>query len=109
MPTGVKLSKRCSCFINILAADDATEKAAELERRKMLEFFIAEKDLTWAQQFKFACILGPSIDQDNLIVQDVSGSEAFWQFFAIYWKVFSAVAPPKRYLGGWAAFIVVII
>lgn len=74
----------------------------------MLDFFMAEKDLTWSQQFKYACILGPVIDQDNLVVDDVSGGEAFWQFLAVYWKVFGAIVPPKRHWGGWAAFIVAL-
>ena len=109
LPNGTKLSKRSICFVNIEATDEAAEQAAELERRKMLDFFMSEKDLTWAQQFKFACILGPSIDQDNLIVQDVSGGEALWQFLAIYWKVFGAIVPPRKVWGGWAAFIVALI
>lgn len=39
----------------------------------------------------------------------MSGGEAFWQFLAVYWKVFGAIAPPKKYWGGWASFIVCLI
>lgn len=74
----------------------------------MLDYFMQEQDLTWGQQFKQACTLGPSIDQDNAIT-NVSGGEALWQILALYWKVFSALVPPRKTWGGWAAFIVALL
>jgi hypothetical protein len=44
----------------------------------MLDYFLNEQEVSWATQFKIACILGPAIDQDNLIVEDVSASDAVW-------------------------------
>ena len=35
------------------------------EREQMLEFFLANKSLTWGQQFKVALMLGPSVDEEN--------------------------------------------
>jgi solute carrier family 8 (sodium/calcium exchanger) len=70
----------------------------------MLDFFLSEKEITWAQQFKLACQLGPTIDQDDLIVEDVSAGAALWHFMSMFWKVFGAMVPPANYKGGWAAF-----
>ena len=62
LPEGVKLSKRSTCYINIEITDEAAELAADYERRKLLDFFVASNEMTWSQQFKNACILGPVID-----------------------------------------------
>ena len=94
-PNGVKLSKKSTCFVNIEATDDAAEQAADHERRKMLDFFLSEKELTWGQQFKVACILGPQIDQDNYIVNDVGCGAALWHFLSMFWKVVGAIVPPR--------------
>lgn len=74
----------------------------------MLDYFLSEQEVSWAQQFKIACILGPSIDEDNLIVEDVSCGDAVYQFISIFWKVFGACVPPRKIWGGWAAFIVAL-
>ena len=39
----------------------------------MLDFFLSEQEASWGQQFKIACILGPTIDQDNNEFKSVSG------------------------------------
>ena len=74
----------------------------------MLDFFLSEKDVTYGQQFKIACMLGPSIDQDDLIAEDVSGGEAFWHCIAMFWKVVGACVPPRKAGGGWWAFLVAL-
>ena len=107
-PAGVKLSKKSMLFIDIEATDENAEQAADYERRKMLDYFLGTKDITWGQQFKIACILGPSIDQDNLVVQEVSAGAALWHFLAIFWKIFGALVPPRSSWGGWAAFLVAL-
>ena len=107
-PAGVKLSKKATCYVNIEADDENEAQAADWERRQMLDFFLAEKEITWADQFKNACQLGPTIDQDDLIVEDVGGASALWHFLAIFWKVFGALVPPADYWGGWASFIVAL-
>ena len=103
-PNGVKLSKRSTCFVNIEHVDEASQDAADYERRKMLDFFLSSKELTWGEQFKQACVLSPTIDQDDLIVEDVSAASALWHFLSMFWKVFGAIVPPRKKGGGWAAF-----
>ena len=56
-----------------------------------------------------ACVLGPSINEENLIVEEVGCFDAFWQLLSIFWKVFGAVVPPRPVWGGWAAFIVALL
>jgi len=54
--------KKFSCFINIEAINQDEQEREALERRKMLDFFMSENNVSWGQQFKIACILGPSIN-----------------------------------------------
>jgi len=44
----------------------------------MLEFFINAQEPSWADQFKIACMLGPSINEENLIVEEVGCFDAVW-------------------------------
>lgn len=55
-----------------------------------------------------ACVLGPSINEENLIVEEVGCFDAVWQLLSMFWKVFGAVVPPRPVWGGWAAFIVAL-
>lgn len=75
----------------------------------MIDFFTAENDPSWGDQFKIACILGPSINEDDMIMAEPSCGEALWQFVAIYWKVFGALVPPRKIWGGWAAFLMALL
>lgn len=54
-------------------------------------------------------MLGPQIDQDNLILEDVELGEALTHFASIFWKVLFALVPPPHYMGGKPAFIVALI
>ena len=74
----------------------------------MLEFFLSEKEVSWAQQFKIACMLGPSIDENDLIVEEVSCMSALWHFCAIFWKIIGAMVPPVEIWGGWASFLMAL-
>jgi hypothetical protein len=49
-------------------------------------------------------MLGPQLDQDNLIVDDVSLFEALFHFATIAWKFVFAIVPPKKKCDGAAAF-----
>jgi solute carrier family 8 (sodium/calcium exchanger) len=69
----------------------------------MLEYILQQKEATWAQQFKIAVILGPTIDEENEM-DEVTGFAAFSHFIAIGWNVFFAIIPPRRYCHGWLAF-----
>lgn len=75
----------------------------------MLDFFMSEQDVTWGQQFKNACMLGPTIDEENLIVADVGCTEALWHFLSMFWKVVGAIVPPRQIWGGWAAFLMALL
>lgn len=57
------------------------------------------------QQFSNAVMLGPQIDEDNLILEDVSFSDAIYHFITIGWKVLFALVPPVSMMGGKPAFI----
>jgi solute carrier family 8 (sodium/calcium exchanger) len=54
-------------------------------------------------------MLGPQFDEDNLILEEVSGSDAAYHFLTIFWKVLFAAVPPTNYCKGKAAFIVSLI
>ena len=68
-----------------------------------------QQDPSWGQQFKNAVQLGPQIDEDNLIVQDVDGMEAFLHFFSIGWKLLFATIPPAKLAGGYPCFVASLI
>lgn len=50
-------------------------------------------------------MLCPQIDEDNLIVDDVTAYEAFVHWASIFWKVLFAIIPPAEYKGGWPCFV----
>ena len=54
-------------------------------------------------------MLCPIIDEDDLIVEDVSPFEAFSHFATIGWKLLFACIPPKEMGGGIPAFGVALI
>lgn len=51
-------------------------------------------------------MLGPQIDEDNLILEEVSGSDAAYHFITIFWKVLFAIVPPTSVMGGYPAFVI---
>lgn len=73
----------------------------------MLEYILQQKEATWAQQFKLAVMLGPTIDEENNM-EEIEGSQAIYHFFAIGWNVFFALIPPRRYGHGWFAFFIAL-
>ena len=103
-PQEVKISKKNVCLVTIVKGDDAEKQ--EDERQKLLEFYLQQKDPTWGQQFKNAIMLGPQIDEDNLILEDVAAMDAVHHFLTIFWKVAFATVPPGTVWGGKAAFCV---
>ena len=62
---GVRLSRKDICFIDIEPDNSADELREEHEREMMIDFFVANKELTWGKQFKVALMLGPSLNEDN--------------------------------------------
>lgn len=61
---------------------------------------------SWSRQFLNAVLLGPKIDEDNLIVEEVSLYEAFVHFCSIGWYVLFALVPPSNYWNGKGRFVV---
>lgn len=59
-------------------------------------------------QFKNAIMLGPQIDDENLIVDEVTLGEAINHFLCITWKVLFACVPPTHWGSGWPAFVVAL-
>jgi len=105
-PTEVKISKKNCCMVTIVKGDD--ENIDQDENQKLLEYYLSQRDVTYSMQFKNAVALGPQIDQDNLVLEEVSGYDAFCHFCSIFWKVAFATVPPPSYWGGKACFIVAL-
>jgi len=57
---------------------------------------------------KDAVKLGPCIDEDNLIIDEVTLSEGLFHFACIGWKVLFALVPPTNMGGGAPAFAVAL-
>lgn len=66
MPEGVKISRFNTCYIEIVSNDDQLVEATEIQQ-KWINYLMEQKEISWAQQFKLAVMLGPSIDEDNNI------------------------------------------
>jgi len=53
-------------------------------------------------------MLGPQLDQDNLIIDNVTLFEGIFHFCTILWKFIFALVPPTRYGGGTPSFLVAL-
>lgn len=105
-PEGVKISKKNVCFVTIVQNDEAHKQ--EDEQIRLLKYFVESKEPTWLQQFSLAVQLGPVIDSDNLIVDEVSLMEALTHFATVGWKVLFSLVPPAKMGGGIPAFIIAL-
>ena len=54
-------------------------------------------------------MLSPQIDDDNLIIDDVTPWEAICHFCTIFWKVIYALIPPVKWYHGYPAFFVAMV
>ena len=102
-PEGVKLSKKNVCIITI---DKSEEEGMGNEHQKLLQYFLDQENPTWAMQMKKSVQLGPSIDEDDMILNDVTGFEAAFHFLAITWKCIFSLIPPPNYWGGKGCFVI---
>lgn len=100
-PEGVRISKKNICIVRINQKD---ESSAEEENEKLLDYFLQVREPTWGQQFKNAVMLGPQLDGDNLIIDNVTLGEALFHFATIGWKFIFAIVPPPKWHGGYPAF-----
>jgi len=105
-PKLVKLSRKNVAFITISHSADHEEE--ESEHTKLIEFYMNAKTPTWGSQFKNAILLGPQIDDENLIVEYVTLSEGLAHFATIAWKVAFAAVPPPKWGGGYPAFCIAL-
>lgn len=62
-----------------------------------MQYILNLKEAGWGSQFKNAIMLGPTINEDDLVVDDVTGTEALIHFLTIGWKLFFALIPPRDY------------
>lgn len=105
-PKLVKLSRKNVVLVTITHDKNHQEEADEKE--KLIEFYMSQKNPTWSSQFKNAILLGPQIDDDNMIVDNVTLSEGVMHFVTITWKVLFACVPPVSWGGGYPAFCVAL-
>ena len=98
--------KKCNCVVTILQNDDVDD--IEAQHEKLLQYFFSNRQASWSQQFKNAVLLGPQIDEDNLILEEVTLSEALLHFLTMFWKVLFAIVPPSNMKGGVPTFFVAL-
>lgn len=67
-----------------------------------------QKKPTWGAQFMTACMLSPKVDENDLIVAEVSLYEAMMHFVTMFWKLLFALIPPVEWGSGWPAFCVAL-
>lgn len=87
---------------------DEFEKQEE-ERQKLIAFYLASQNPDWGSQFKYACMLGHNIDEEEGTLEEVSLWDAFCHFCAIFWKVFFAIVPPAEMCGGYPGFTIALL
>lgn len=102
-PEGVKVSMKNICLIEIVPDSKDSDLEREKQAKTIIDMVLSNRNPTWGQQFKNAIILGPTIDEDDMI-DDVTCCEGFTHLLTMPWKLLFAVIPPKNYCGGWAAF-----
>lgn len=105
-PEGVKISKKNICLVTICSGDHHEKE--DDDHAKLIEYFMSNQNPTWAQQFKNAVMLGPQIDEDDMVLEDVTLYEGLSHFATIGWKVFFSLVPPASYHGGYPAFVIAL-
>lgn len=74
--------------------NELDHKVEDIE--KILELMQKSNEVSWAGQFKRACLLHPQVDEEGN-VDEVTGLEALLHFTSIGWKVLFACIPPARF------------
>mmetsp|Transcript_20070 Transcript_20070/g.19676 ORF Transcript_20070/g.19676 Transcript_20070/m.19676 type:complete len:279 (-) Transcript_20070:405-1241(-) len=72
-----KLGKKSECFVEIVGDTQLVQKAKGIE--EIIKNMQKDEQITWAKQFKRACMLSPQLDENNKMIE-VSGFEAFLHF-----------------------------
>ncbi len=102
---GVKISKKDTCFIEIVTDEEGKKRSEAIEQ--ILNMVKNEEERSWAAQFKTACMLHPQKNEDGEI-EDISCADAVFHFLCIGWKVLFACIPPPHMAGGWLAFMIAL-
>lgn len=105
-PDQVKISKKNCCTVELKNTTQNLDSANE--HTKMIQYFVEQKNPSWTYKFKKAVMLCPQVDEDDLIVQDVTLGEALTHFAIIGWNILFAFIPPVEWGGGKPAFIVAL-
>ena len=53
--------------------------------------------------------MGPTVDEDNMEIGEISLSEALTHFFAIGWNILFAIVPPAAYWNGKGCFVMALV
>lgn len=88
--------------------NNSTSADAAEEHSKLIQYFVAQKEPTWGSQFKKAVMLCPQVNEDDLIVSEVTLYESLMHFAIIGWNVLFAFIPPVEWCGGIPAFIIAL-
>ena len=83
-PEGAELTKKDKCILHIVGDNELDNKVEDIE--KILDLMQKTESVSWAGQFKKACLLHPQVDEEGNI-DDVTGVEAFLHFTSIGWKL----------------------
>lgn len=88
----MKISKKNTCIVEII--NHELEKKNDEEHVQLISYFMDQKKPTWGSQFMAACMLSPKVDENDLIVAEVSLYEAMMHFITMFWKLLFALIPP---------------
>ena len=102
-PEGAKITKKNKCIVHIVGDNELDNKVEDIE--KILDLMQKSDQVSWAGQFKKACLLHPQVDDEGN-VDEVTGVEALLHFLSIGWKVLFAIIPPARLCKGWFSFVI---
>ena len=103
-PVGVKISKKNFLLVTISKNEEFDKE--EEDKRRLIEFYMHQKEVTFTSQFRGAITLGPQISEEDLILEDVSLYEALVHFLSIFWKFLFATIPPPQLADGKWCFII---
>lgn len=54
-------------------------------------------------------MLGPQIDEEDMVLEDISLNEGLTHLVTIGWKVLFSFVPPADYYGGYPAFVIALV
>lgn len=69
---------------------------------------MSQQQPSWSQQFLNAVCLGPTFDEDSMVIEDVDLASALTHFCAVGWKLLFAIVPPASYANGKGCFVVAL-